>query len=132
MHLKYVLILSAPTTSERIICPLLLTSMLTLSTTSKNTWSHTRNVSIRCQTLVEFKMSNTCKESTYFILLVPYPFTSPGHSIGYSHWRSLRNFHPKSISLDELTKNPCFSILRETKVHYFIKQLILSKCIRHH
>lgn len=38
VYLKYVLILSAPTTSDRIICPLLFTSIFTLSTTSKNTY----------------------------------------------------------------------------------------------
>lgn len=37
MHLKYVLISDAPTTSEWIICQLLLTSILTLSTMAKST-----------------------------------------------------------------------------------------------
>jgi hypothetical protein len=38
VYLKYVRIFSAPTTSDRMSWPLLLTKMLTLSTTSRNTW----------------------------------------------------------------------------------------------
>lgn len=43
-NLKYVLIFNAPTTSDRMIWPLLFTSILTLSTTSKKTCKHIKEV----------------------------------------------------------------------------------------
>lgn len=64
---------------------------------------------------------------TYFIFLVSNPFAPPRNCICDSHRRPLCNLHPISISLDELAKNFSFRELRETKVHYLIKQLILNK-----
>ena len=43
-NLRYVLIFNAPTTSDRMIWPLLFTSILTLSTTSKNTCKHMKEL----------------------------------------------------------------------------------------
>lgn len=62
MHLKNALIFSAPTTSERIICPLLLTSILTLSTTSKKTWFTMNQASITCHIAAQLNNNNMHKE----------------------------------------------------------------------
>ncbi len=63
-YLKYVRIFNAPTTSERMSWPLLLTRMLTLSTTSRNTYTARDHLLFGGQEIV------VCQDSTHHYTFV--------------------------------------------------------------